>query len=298
MKAVGSEFLRKTILIAFTVLGMGFILVNLPITVLLGHSISNLEISSQQVVAEISGKMLFILASIALMAVGLLFIIGAIQYYEGYLARGIVFLGALFASFYLFCLAVGALLIHETGFNILLLLAGSILIMASVVFYMMSSFILKISGAVLGVLGGISLAWAIHSVAPLDLAFNWSLPFTGPFMSMVTLESVAVILGPTAALINSLFEEGREGTSVTRAFLSLIALVYGTGLFVGSIFLSLSLWNWIWKSPWVGPFHGMPGWILSIVIFWSASLFLVAIAGILLVVVSFLGFVSLAREFS
>jgi hypothetical protein len=298
METVGSEFLRKTILIAFTVLGMGFILVNLSITVLLGHSIFNLEISSQQVVAEISGKLLFILASIALMVVGLLFIIGAIQFYEGLLTKGVVFLGVLFASFYLFCLAVGAMLIQETSFSTLLLLVGSIFILTSAVLYMMPAFPLKIGGAVLGVLGGILLARVIYSTSLFDLAFNWNLPFPGPFMSMVALESVVVILGPTVALVHFLFKNHNEGTSLTNAFLSLIALIYGTGLFIGSIFLSLSFWNWIWKSPWVGPFRGMPSWVLGTVVFWSASLFLVAIGGIMLVVASFLGFVSLARELS
>ncbi|MCK5562860.1 hypothetical protein KAI30_01710, partial [Candidatus Bathyarchaeota archaeon] len=117
------------ILVAFTILGIGFILVNVPITILLGYSVSGLEISSQQIVAEISGKILFILASIALMIVGLLFVMGAVQYYERTITKRVVFLGTLVASFYLLCLGVGSiLLIQETTIDALLMLSGSVLI--------------------------------------------------------------------------------------------------------------------------------------------------------------------------
>jgi len=290
--------LRKMVLVALTVLGMGFILVNVAITILLGYSVSQLEISSQQAVTEISGTILFILASTALMVVGLLFVIGAVRYYEGGLTKGVVFLGALLASFYLFCLGTGAMLIQETNLDALLLLAGSVLIMASAALYMMSSFPLKISGATLGVLGGVILARVIYNTPIFDLVFKWNVPFTGPFMSMVVLEGIVFILGPVAAFVHSLFANHNEGKSVTHVFLSLVALIYGIGLFIGSTFLSLSFWSWIWKSPWTGPFHGLPGWVLSTIVFWSASLFLIAIGGIVLVFSSFLGFVYVARELS
>jgi hypothetical protein len=287
------------VLVVFTVLGIGFILVNVPITILLGYSVSQFEISSQQIVAEISGRILFILASIALMVVGLLLVIGAIQYYEGNITRGVVFLGTLFASFHLLCMGVGSmLLIQETNLDTLLLLSGSILIMVSVALYMMPSFPLKIGGATLGVLGGVILARVIYNTPILDTAFKWNLPFTGPFMSLVVLEGAVVVLGPIAALVHSFFANQNEGKPLTHVFLSLVALIYGIGLFIGSLVLSLSFWNWIWKSPWIGPFHGMPSWALSTIVFWSASLLLIAIGGILLVVSSFLGFISVAQEFS
>jgi hypothetical protein len=292
-------FLRKIILVAFTVLGIGFIMVNVPITILLGYSVSQFEISSQQIVAEISGRILFILASIALIVLGLLFVIGAVQYYEKSVNKGVIFLGTLLASFYLLCLGIGSmLLVQETNLDALLMLNGSILIMISVALYIMPSFPLKISGATLGILGGVILARVIYNAPVLELAFEWNIPFTGPFMSMVVLEGIVVILGPIAALVHMFSANHREGKPLTHIFLSLIALIYGIGLFIGSFILSLSLWNWIWKSPWYGPFHGMPSWVVSTIVFWSASLFLIGVGGVILVVSSFLGFIFVAQKFS
>jgi hypothetical protein len=299
-RTVSTESLhQKLILIAFTVLGIGFILVNVPVTILLGYSVLQLEIASQQVVSEFSGRVLFMLASIALMILGLLFVIGAIQYYGRNLARGVVFLGTIVASFYLLCLGVGSvLLIQEANLDALLILSGSVLIMVSVVLYMMPSFPFKMCGALIGVLGGVIIARFIYNTSVLDLVFEWGVPFTGPFMSMATLEGIVVILGPIAALAN-LFSSSQNGEKpLTHGFLSLNALIYGISLFVGSLVLFLSLWNWIWKSPWIGPFHAMQSWILSTIVFWSASLFLLVIGGIILVISSFVGFILFAQEVS
>jgi hypothetical protein len=296
--AADPPLLRKIILTAFAVLGIGFILVNIPATIMLSYSVSTLEISSQQVVAEISSGILFILASIALIILGLLFVAGAIQYYEGNMSRGVIFLGALMVSFYFLCLAVGsALLTQKTTLDTLLTLVASILIVVSVTLYLMPSFNLKIGGAALGILGGTILVKVINNASVLKIAFGWNVPFTGPFMSMVLLESIVVILGPIAAFVHVFFSDHSEGKSLTQIFLSLIALIYGVGLFIGSFVLSLSFWNWIWKSPWIGPFHGMPNWIVSTVVFWSASLFLISIGGLILILSSFLGFIFIAREF-
>lgn len=292
-------YLRKIVLVAFTVLGIGFILVNVPITILLGYSVSQLEISSQQIVTEISGIMLFILASIALMIIGLLLVIGAVKYYERDIMKGVVFLGALLASFYLLLLGVGSMLLtQETNIDALLMLTGSVLVLVSVALYIMPSFPLKIGGASIGVLGGVFLAKVIYNAPILSYAFGWNIPFTGPFMSMVVLESIVVILGPTAALVHSFSSNHSELKPLTHVFLSLIALIYGIGLFIGSLLLSLSFWNWIWKSPWSGPFLNMPNWVLSTVVFWSASLFLIVVGGIMLVVSSFMGFILVAQELS
>jgi len=295
--------LQKTVLIAFTVLGISFILVNVPITILLGYSVSELEISSQQIAAEISGTIMFILASIALMVVGLLLVIGAVQYYERGITRGVVFLSTLVASFYLLCLGVGSIVMtQETNFDALLMLIASILFVVSAALYMTPSFRLKISGdilgAMLGVLGGAILALAIYNVPILDIIFKWDLPFTGPFMSMVALEGIAVVLGPISALVYLLSSNHSEGKPLSHVFLSLTALIYGIGLFIGSFALSLSFWNWIWKSPWYGPFHGMPSWVLGTLVFWSSSLLLIAIGGIILVASSFLGFIYVVQELS
>ena len=299
-RSVGEEpLLKKVILVAFTVLGIGFILVNVPVTILLGYSISQFEISSQQIVAEVSGRILFILASIALMVVGFLFIMGAVQYYERTLTKGVVFLGSLVASFYLLCLGVGSiLLVQETKLNALLMLSGAVFIVLSVALYIMPSVHLKIGGAIIGVLGGVVIARVIYNISILELVFKWDIPFTGPFMSMVVLEGIVIVLGPIAALVHLFSSNRSEEKPLTHVFLALIGLIYGIGLFVGSLFLTLSFWNWIWKSPWYGPFYDMPGWVLSTVVFWSASLFLIAIGGIILVASSFLGFIFAAQEFS
>jgi len=294
--------LRKAVLAAFTVLGTGFVLVNVPITLLLGYSVSRFQITSQQAVTEIAGRLLFILASAAFMVVGVLLVIAAI-YYDGIVPKGIIFLGALSASFYLLCLGLGStLLSQEANFHALLMIVAPILIVASATLYMMPSFHPKINGsmlgAVLGVLGGIILAEAVYKIPILNLAFEWDVPFTGPFMSIVVLESIAVVLVPITALLHSFYAIHSKGTTLTHTLLSLVALIYGIGLFIGSLVLSLGFWNWIWKVPWTGPFHGMPSWALSTIIFWSASLFLIGIGGIILVASSFLGFISVARELS
>lgn len=287
------------ILVALVVLGIGFILVNLPITILLGYSVSQFEIYSQQIVTEVFGRILFILASIALMVLGLLFILGAVQYYEKELTRGVVFLGALVTSFYLLCIAVGSILLaQETNLDALLMLSGSVIILASFALYMLPSFPLKLGGATLGVLGGVILARVIYDTPVLELVFRWNIPFTGPFMSMSVLEGIVILLAPIAALAHLFSSKNSEGKPLTRFFLSLVALIYGVGLYVGSLVLCVSFWNWIWKSPWIGPFHGMQNWALSTVVFWSASLLLVAIGGVVFVASSLLGFISVAQEIS
>jgi len=142
------------------------------------------------------------------------------------------------------------------------------------------------------------LAVGILGTPVLDLVFGWGLPFNGPFMSMMILESVAVVLGPTAVLVNSVFSNSPEHRPLTHLFLLIVALVYGIGLFVGSLVVSFSFWDLIWKSPWVGPFHGLSYWVTSVVVFWSASLILLNIGGLVLTVTSCLGFVFVAREYA
>jgi hypothetical protein len=54
----------------------------------------------------------------------------------------------------------------------------------------------------------------------------------------------------------------------------------------------------VWKAPWLGPLYGVPSWVVDTTIFWSASLVLLEIGGILLILSSCLGFVFAAQEFS
>jgi hypothetical protein len=122
--------------------------------------------------------------------------------------------------------------------------------------------------------------------------------FSGPFFAVKALEAITVTLIPVAAFINAVVGENIEGKPLAHAAALTIALVYGVGVLVGSLVLSMSLWDLVWKSPWVGPLNIVPNWVVSTVVFWSASLFLIDIGGIMLVVTACLGFVFVAREFT
>jgi len=292
-------FLRKIALAALTMLGIGYVLTNLPMALLIGQSLSTIPIASQANINAIAGRILFLMASIISVLLGGLFIIGAVKFYERDQTRGIVFLGVLLGSFYLLCLGVGStLLLSETNPTALMLSFAPILVAVSAGTFTSSSTRLRLSGSALGIVGGAILAYAIFNLRILDLVFAWNIPFTGPFMSWTVLESVVVILAPLAAGVNS-FSEGRfEEKPLAHVFILLIALVYGVGAFIGPLVLSMSFWNLIWKSPWIGPLQGAPEWIMSTVVFWSASLVLMDIGGILLIAGACLGFIYVAQEFS
>ena len=117
-------------------------------------------------------------------------------------------------------------------------------------------------------------------------------------MAVKALEAITVTLIPVAAFINAVVGENIEGKPLAHASVLTIALVYGVGVLVGSLVLSMSLWDLVWKSPWLGPLSAVPSWVISTVVFWSASLFLVDIGGIMLVITACLGFVFVAREFT
>jgi len=267
--------------------------------VLLGNAVMQVPISSQENIAVLSGRILFLMAAIVLAIVGVLFIVNGVQFYEGSSVRGVALLSVLLSSLYLLCLGVGAtLLLSVISFSSALLIVSPILTMVGAATYVVPSRRFQLVGSLVSVVGGILLAVGILSTPLLDLVFGWGIPFNGPFMSMVTLESVVVVLGPTAALVHSLSSERLEHRPLAHIFPLLVALVYGIGLFIGSLILSFSFWNLIWKSPWVGPFHGLAQWVLGVVVFWSASLVLLDVAGIVLVVTSCLGFVFVAREYA
>jgi hypothetical protein len=157
---------------------------------------------------------------------------------------------------------------------------------------------LRIVGSILGIAGGVALAYAIFNLRTLDLILPWSLPFSGPFMALTVLECAAIILGSVAVCINSLFDEYFDARPFSHVSILSVALVYGMGLFIGSLVLSMSLWDLIWKSPWSGPLSNISEWVMSTVVFWSASLILLDIAGILLIAGACLGFVYVSQEFS
>jgi len=299
-RIVGIELtLRKLVLSAFTMLGVGYIVANIPIMILLGYFWSIIPISSQANIAAISGRVLFIMASAIFASLGVIVVLGGVKFYEGHPTNGTAFLGALLASFYLLCLGIGSTLLLPSGnFTGFLLLVAPVLTMLGASTYMVPNSRFKLAGSISGLVGGVALAYALFNVRILDLVFDWGIPFTGPFMSFLALEGIVIILGAVAAFVHAVVGARREERPLAHASVLLVALVYGVGLFVGSLVLSISLWDLVWKSPWAGPLNGLPEWVTSFVVFWSASQFLINIGGIILIITACLGFMFVAKEFS
>jgi len=284
------SILRKIGSVAALFIGLGYVLPNIATVIMLNYSLSQHRIESSENVYIISGIILFIIASILLMAIGVFIILGGLQCFFGNVPGKIMFLGILLSSFYLLFLGTGsALILQETSWPILLLIASSILVMASAAVYMMPSFRLKFVACLLGILSGIFLATATLNSQILDLAFNWNVPFPGPFMSMAILEGLTIVLASITALVYSVSGNGEK--PVIPVFLSMVALVYGIGILVGSLVLSFNFLNLVWKAPWELALYGQPDWVLSTVVFWVASLGILEIGGILLILSACMGFI-------
>jgi len=284
------SILRKIVSVAALFIGLGYLLPNIATVIMLNYSLSQHHIESSENVYMISGIILFIIASILLMAIGVFIILGGLQCFFGNVPGKIMFLGILLSSFYLLFLGTGsALILQETSWPILLLIASSILVMASAAVYMMPSFRLKFVACLLGILSGIFLATATSNSQILDLAFNWNVPFPGPFMSMAILEGLTIVLSSITALVYSVSGNGEK--PVIPVFLSMVALVYGIGILVGSLVLSFNFLNLVWKAPWELALYGQPDWVLSTVVFWVASLGILEIGGILLILSACMGFI-------
>ncbi len=293
------QLFRKTSLAAMTMLGIGQILVNAPVAILIGYSVSTIPIASQADVEAIAGRILFLIASSISIALGLLIIFGAVQFYERSRVRGLTFLGISLGSFYLLCLGTGStLLLSETNAAALALTMAPLVAVTGAALYTSSSSRLRLAGSIVGILGGVAMAYSILNLRVLDLVFGWDIPFTGPLLALPILEGVAVVMAPIAATAYTVSSMTGNERPVQQVFPLLVALVYGLGAFIGSLVLSMSFWNWIWKSAWIGPFHGLPEWFINMIVFWSASLVLIDIGGILLVAVACLGFTCVARELS
>lgn len=299
-RVVGIETtLRKLVLSAFTMMGVGYVMVNVPLIVLLGYFWSIIPISSQANVAAIAGRMLFIVASAISAVLGVVIVFGGVKFYEGDSTKETGFLGVVLASFYLLCLGVGATLLLPDGrLENVLFLVAPVLAMFGAAAYMVPRQCFKLAGSIAGIVGGVLLAYVVFNLHIWELVFDWGIPFSGPFMSMKALEAITVILVPVAAFINSLVEGYSDGKPLAHASVLFVALIYGIGVLVGSLVLSMNLWDLVWKSPWTGPLSGLPAWVVSTVVFWSASLFLIDIGGIILIVTACLGFVFVAREFT
>lgn len=293
------SLLKKVTLAALTMLGIGYVLVNIPIALLIADAMMNIPIASQTNVNALAGRALFLAASAIAAILGVLIIYGAVQFYEHSQIKGTMFLGVLLGSLYLLCQGIGStILLPQTNVLASLLIISPILVALSTTMHTSPDTRLKLLGSFLGIASGITLAYVVFNFKTLNLIFEWNIPFTGPFMSMTVLESMAIILGSVAACVNSLFDHLYEARPFAHATTLLLALVYGLGTFIGSLVVSMSFWNLIWKSPWLGPFYGVSEWVMSTIVFWSASLVLMDIGGILLIAAACMGFMHIARELS
>jgi len=280
-------------------LGIGYVLVNAPVAILVGSSMFSIPISSQAGAAAIVGRILFVMALAISASIGVLFIYGAVQFYERGKVKGVIFLGVSLGAFYLLCLGVGStLLLSEPSLAALTLTIAPLVVIVGTALYISSSPRYRLLGSSIGIVGGITLAYAILNLQALDLVFKWGIPFTGPFLSLTLLEGAVVVIAPVATAVHTAFSYSRDERLIPNVIVLLVALVYGLGTFIGSITLSMNFWNRIWQSPWSGPFHGLPEWFANMIVFWSASLVLMDIGGILLIAVACVGFVCVARELS
>ena len=289
--------LRKMVSVAAIFIGLGHILPSIATIILLNYSSSHYPIESVENIYWFPGIIVFIIASILLVAVGVFIVFGGLQYLAGIVSQKIMFVGIMLSSFYLLCLGTGsALVLQEVNLLTLLLVATAILVLASATVYMVPSFRLKFVACFLGIVGGISLTIATLNSPILDLALKLDVPFPGPFMSMAILEGLTIILASITALIYSLLGNGEK--PIIPVFLSMVSLLYGIGVFVGSLVLSLNLLNLVWKAPWELALHGKPYWVLSTVFFWGASLGLLYIGGIILILAACIGFILATKQFS
>ncbi len=298
------SIMRKLVLAAGIIVGIGYVLVNIGGAVMIGYSLSSLSIITSEIL-PISGAVLFLVAQIVIVVTGIFLILGGLQYFKvGDPPQGVMFFGTLLASFYLLCLGIGSeLLLTQLNSNIILLIVAPIIVMVGTAIYMIPSFRLRLIGSILGIVGGILLAFVMFDPPTLRLVLGgmdnmWNdVPFSGPFMSMSFLEGMAIVLGSVAALVHSIFAERKEDL-LTHVIFAIAGLVYGIGLFVGSLVLSFSFLDLLWKAPWLGPFYDAPDWVFGTGVFWSASLLILVIGGVVLIVCACLGFAFAAQEFS
>jgi len=283
--------------VAAVFIGLGYVLPSIATIIMLNYSSSQYPIESVENIYWFSGIIVFIIASILLIAVGVFIVFGGLKYFVGTFSQKLMFVGIMLSSFYLLCLGTGsALVLQEVSLLTLLLVATAILVVASATVYLVPSFRLKFVACSLGIFSGVFLTTVTLNTPILDLVLNWDVPFPCPFMSMAILEGLTIILASITALVYSILGNGEK--PIIHVFLSMVSLIYGIGVFIGSLVLSLNFLNLVWKAPWELALHGQPDWVLSTVIFWAASLGMLAIGGIILVLCACVGFVLATKHFS
>lgn len=298
------SIMRRLVLAASSILGVGYVLSNIAGSMMLGYFVSTRSIVTTEIL-PMSGAILFLIGLIVLTIIGVFLILGGLQFSkEGSPPQGVIFFGTLLASFYLLCLGIGStLLLSPTSLSTVILVVAPVILMVGTAIYMIPSLRVRLIGALLGILGATLLIVVMLDPPTLTLVLGsmnemWNeVPFAGPFMSMSLLEGIAFILGSLAAFIHSIFAERKEDL-LTYVILGIAGLVYGVGLFVGSMVLSFSFLDLLWKAPWLGPFYDVPSWVFGTGVFWSASLIVLVIGGIVLIVAACLGFAFSAQQFS
>ncbi len=294
-KTEGSQSLFRRLLVsALLVLGAGYALNNVPVILMFHYRFSQLSLSSFQNVLAVIGMLLIMFASMIFIALGVLMVVGAIKYSLGDFSRGIVIVGVFLGSLYLLCLGVGSvLLISESNWGAVLLTASPMFFLTAIACRASSTRRAKLVGSVVGLLGGIIFTVALSPVFRVQifkLVFTeWDVLVPGPFMSMAVVEGPALAFGSLAALFHSMLDENGENP-VKYALYPIATLVYGFGIIIGPLVLSLSFLNLLWKAPWLGPLHNAPDLISNTITFWSASLVILIIGGILLILASLAGF--------
>ena len=289
--------LRKLVLVTTTILGSGFILANVALFILLAYQASQILISSSTQVTLKFGTILFLVASIILIILGAFLILGGLYFYRWGAPEGIMSLGILLGSLYLLFLGIGSVLLHPSIESTLLILSAVFFMIGNAA-YMSTAFDFKLTGSFMILAGGILLATVLFNYPILGTVFaGWDVPFLGPFMSMSFIEGIVMILAP-AAVFTDLVIKRRKEESTSQIFFPIITLLYGMSMFIGTLFLTLNLWNILWKAPWLGPLHDVPYWVFGATVFWSVTLIILALAGVFLGVSSFLAFANMTRELS
>ena len=290
---------RRLVLFTMIFLGTGFVMANLANAIILWYLRLQLSMSSSTQVAMICGTLFFIIASVIFMMLGVLVMIGGLYLFHWGLPNRLVYFGCLLGSLYLLCLGIGSsLMLSEMNLSSVLLIISSLLFMLGTAAYASPSFDFKLTGSVMGVVGGILLVIVLSSFRIFGSVFvGWDVQFPGPFMSMAFLEGIVLVLGSFAVFVKAIAARRKEGSAV-RIFFPLIILVYAIGMIVGSLVLAFNLWDLLWKAPWLGPLHGAPDWVLNATVFWSSSLLMLSFGGLLLVLSSCFEFATVTKEVS
>jgi hypothetical protein len=295
---MSDSIVSKIILVSIVMLGVGFVASNIATVVLTGYELSETVISSSENAIRFSGLTLFLIAFVVMLIIGVFIIIGGTQFnIDETPPRRIVWFGLQIASIYLLCLGIGSLFLSEMQQG-LVLLVGSVLIMVGTGVYISGSHVTKTIGSGIWAAGGILLAYSNFQLSPLELIFNWEVPFTGLFFSMPTTEAIAILIVSLGVVVHTFCSEILELEShLNKPILCAVGIIFGVGVFAGSLQFCLNILNHVWKAEWLPPFYGLPDWVMNTLVYWAASTVVLEIGAILLIVASCLGFVETIKEF-